>query len=185
MKKIYLLPLLIGALFFQACEGPMGPPGIDGMDGVDGVDGEDGGLFLSTVLETSVNFTEEEGFQAAFNLEIYEDDNLMIYKAIGADEEENIVWMPLPQTLFLEDGLVIYNYYFTSKFFSIFMDSSIPPADLPAEYTNDQYFRIVVIPGQFAEESARIDWNDYRSVMKWLGKEENDIQKIAPTLKNR
>lgn len=180
MKKFYLLILIVGAFSFQACEGPEGPPGIDGLDGVDGVDGEDGGLFLSTVLEASVNFTEENQYQVAYGLEIYEGDNLLVYVALGLDEQENIIWMPLPQTFFVEGGMVIYNYYFTKSYFSIFLDSSVPPADLEAEFTENQYFRIVIIPGEYAEPAARVDLNDYDAVMKWLGKGESDIQKIQP-----
>lgn len=182
MKKIYLLILIIGAFSFQSCEGPEGPPGIDGLDGVDGVDGEDGGLFLSTVLETVVNFTAENEYQAGFGLEIMEEDNLLIYLALGADEEENIVWMPLPQTFFVGEGMVIYNFFFTKDYFSIFLDSSVPPADLDTTYTENRYFRIVIVPGEYPPPppSARVDLGDYHAVMKWLGKDETDIVKIEP-----
>lgn len=180
MKKIYGLLMIIAVLGFQACEGPEGPPGIDGMDGKDGVDGEDGGLFLSTVFEAEINFTEEEGYQAAYNLEIYEGDNILVYIALAVDEQENIVWMPLPQTFFVEQDMVMYNYYFTKNYFSIFMDATVPPADLGAEWTDSQYFRIVVVPGDFYEEAAtRIDFSDYDAVMKWLGKSEKDIETIT------
>lgn len=183
MKKIYGLLMVIAIVGFQACEGPEGPPGIDGRDGkdgVDGVDGQDGGLFLSTVFEAEVNFTAEENFQAAYNLEIYDGDNLLVYIALGVDDEENIVWMPLPQTFFVEQGMVMYNYIFTKKYFSIFMDTAIPAAELSADWTDNQYFRIVVIPGEFYQEgaAARIDFNDYHAVMTWLGKAEADVQTI-------
>ncbi|MEX2592152.1 MAG: hypothetical protein WD426_05215 [Anditalea sp.] len=180
MKKIYFLLLMIGALGFQACEGPMGPPGIDGMDGENGVDGEDGGVFLSTVLETGVNFSAENNYQAAFGFEIFEDDNLLVYRAIGADEEENVAWMPLPQTVYAEEGVVIYNYYFTRNFFSIFLETSVPDGELASEWIENQYFRIVVVPGQFLEEAGRVDYGDFNAVMKWLGKEERDIERIDP-----
>lgn len=179
MKKIYSLLMIIAAIGFTACEGPEGPPGIDGMDGTDGVDGEDGGLFLSTVFETDVNFTEDEGFQVAYNLDIYEGDNLLVYLALGVDEED-IVWMSLPQTFFVEKGMVMYNYLFTKKYFSIFIDATVPSAELGAEWTDNQLFRIVVVPGEFYQEAAaRIDFSDYHAVMKWLGKGEKDIEKIT------
>lgn len=38
MKKVFLL--LVLAVSFMACEGPMGPAGMDGMDGRDGKDGQ-------------------------------------------------------------------------------------------------------------------------------------------------
>lgn len=176
MKKIYLLFFIIGALSFPACEGPEGPPGIDGRDGEDG---DDGGVLLSTVLEKNVTFTAEDQYQAIFGLEILEDDNLLIFVALGMDEDENVVWMPLPQTSYVEDGVVIYNYFFSQAYFSIFLESSIDPADLTAEHL-ERYFRIVIVPGQYASQSGRINYNDYEAVMKWLGKGEDDVQKIEP-----
>lgn len=181
MKKIYLVFFMIGAMGFFACEGPEGPPGIDGMDGrdgVDGVDGEDGGLFLSSVLEAEVTFNAENNYQAGFNLEINEDDNLLIYIALGLDQEENVVWMPLPQTFFTEEGMVLYNFYFTKTYFSIFLDSTSPD-ELGGNWTSG-YFRIVVVPGVYAGSGERIDYSDYHAVMEWLGKEEKDIEKIDP-----
>jgi len=182
MKKLYVIFCfcLLGALVFPACEGPEGPPGIDGIDGKDGEDGEDGGLFLSTVLEVNITFNEENEFQEGYLLEIPESDNLLIYYALGADEEENMVWMPLPQTLFVGENILIYNYFFTKDYFSIFLSTSTPPGELAAEYTDNQLFRIVVVPGQYAEQAARVDFNDYHAVMKWLGKSEEDIKQIAP-----
>jgi len=179
MRKIYGLLLIIAAFAFQSCEGPEGPPGIDGRDGVNGEDGEDGGLFLSSVFEAEVDFTEEEGYQVGFNLEIYEEDNILVYIALGLDDQENIVWMPLPQTFFVEDGMVMYNYLFTKQYFSIFMDSTVPPADLGEAYTTGQYFRIVVLPGQFPPQNGRVDFSDYNAVMKWLGKGEQDIEILS------
>jgi len=180
MKKIYGLLMIIAALNFQACEGPQGPPGIDGMDGKDGVDGEDGGLFLSTVFEAGIDFTEEDGYQATYDLEIFDGDNLLVFMAIGLDEEDNVAWMPLPQTFFAEQGMVIFNYFFTNKYFSIFMDSSVSPSELGPDWTDGQYFRIVVIPGEhYQEASSRIDLNDYYAVMKWLGKSEKDVEALT------
>ena len=183
MKKYYLLLCIIGALGFQACEGPQGPPGIDGMDGTPGVDGEDGidgGLFLSSVLETSINFTEENEYRAGFLFEIPEADNLLIYLALEVDEEENVVWMPLPQTFFVGEGMVIYNYYFTREYFSIFLNTTVAASELTADFTENQVFRVVVVPGQYLEEAARVDFNDYHAVMNWLGKTEQDVEKISP-----
>ena len=178
MKKIYWLFLFVFAFNLQSCEGPEGPPGIDGLDGKDGVDGVDGGVFLSTVLEAQVSFTAENEYQIGANLEINEGDNLLIYIAVAADEEENIIWMPLPQTFFIEEGMVMYNYLFSKKYFSIFLDASVPPADLDAAFTENQIFRVVLIPGEYSQEEARVDFSDYRAVMKWLGKEEKDIEKL-------
>ena len=180
MRKIYGLLLIIAVFGFQSCEGPEGPPGIDGRDGVNGEDGEDGGLFLSDVYEAQVDFTEEGGYQAAFNLEMYDADNILIYIAVGLDDQESPIWMPLPQMFFLEDGVLIFNYVFSKQILSIFLDGTVSPEDLDEEITTNQYFRIVILPGQFPPQNARVDFNDYHAVMKWLDKKEKDIEVLIP-----
>src|SRR5690554_4215632 len=173
MKKIYWLAFALLFVGFQACEGPEGPPGIDGMDGKDGEDGEDGLVLLTAVLEAEVDFLEENNYQVGYNLELSPGDNVLIFIAVGLDQEENIVWMPLPQTFFSEAGMVIYNYYFTDKYFAIFVDA----AELTPQWTENRYFRVVIVPRQHVQESeaARIDFNDYHALTKWLGIEEEDI----------
>src|SRR5690606_919282 len=111
--------------------------------------------------------------------------NLLIYIALGLDEEENVVWMPLPQTFFVGEDVVFYNYFFTQKYFAIFLDSSIPAAELTAEQTDNKVFRIVVVPGQYLEQAGRIDFTDYHAVMRWLGKSEADIAQVVPNLQEK
>ncbi len=174
MKKIYWFAFLLLFFGFQACEGPQGPPGIDGMDGEDG---EDGLVLLTAVLEAEVDFLEENNYQVGYALELSEGDNVLVFMALGLDQEENIVWSPLPQTFFSETGIVIYNYFFTDKYFSIFVDA----AELTPEWTENIYFRVVIVPGQHleGEAAAKIDLSDYDAVMKWLKKEEKDIERIS------
>ncbi len=178
--------LMVGVLVAPACEGPegpQGPPGFDGQDGVDGEDGADGLDIIDLVFEAEVDFTEESGYAAAFNFGewVFEDDNFLVFREFGVTEDGRSIWRLLPQTVFLgEAGVLIYNYEFAHRVLAIFIDGAVDPATLPAEFTQDQYFRIVYMPGLFpnVEEGAKVDYSDFDAVMKMLGKTEKDIIKL-------
>jgi hypothetical protein len=87
------------------------------------------------------------------------------------------VWRALPQTVFFnEGGVLIYNYDFSKIDFRIFLDGAIDPASLAAEWTADQLFRVIVVPGDYA--SNRIDWTNYDAVTKMLGLKDEDFKRI-------
>lgn len=184
MKKILLVALMVGVLLAPACEGPegpQGPPGFDGQDGVDGEDGSDGLDIIDLVFEAEVDFTEENGFAAVFNFGegIFEDDSFLVFREFGVTENGRSIWRLLPQTIFLENGVLIYNYEFTNQILAIFLDGAIDPETLADGFTKDQYFRIVYMPGLFAGGgNGRVDYSDFDAVIKMLGKSEKDIIKL-------
>ncbi|HSI74952.1 MAG TPA: hypothetical protein VK957_03620 [Lunatimonas sp.] len=186
MKKILLVLLMVGVLVAPACEGPegpQGPPGFDGQDGVDGEDGADGLDIIDLVFEAEVDFTEENGYAAAFNFGewVFEDDNFLVFREFGVTEDGRSIWRLLPQTVFLgEAGILIYNYEFAHRVLAVFLDGAFDATMLGPQYTDDQYFRIVYMPGLYpnAGEGARVDYSDFDAVMKMLGKTEKDIVKL-------
>jgi len=184
MKKILLVALMVGVLLAPACEGPegpQGPPGFDGQDGVDGEDGRDGLDIIDLVFEAEVDFTEENGFAAVFDFGegIFEDDGFLVFREFGVTENGRSIWRLLPQTIFLENGVLVYNYEFTNQILAIFLDGAIDPKTLAARYTQEQYFRIVYMPGLFAGGgNGRVDYSDFDAVIKMLGKSEKDIVKL-------
>ena len=185
MKKFLLIALVLGIALLPACEGPegpQGPPGFDGQDGRDGEDGEDGVSFVDLVFEAEVDFNEENGFTAVFNFGegVFADDGFLVFREFGVTEDGRSIWRLLPQTIYLENGILVYNFEFITQVLAIFIDGAIDPTALSAQFTQDQYFRIVYMPGFFAQggEAARIDLNDFDSVMKYLGKTEKDIVKL-------
>jgi len=185
MKKILLVVFMLGVLFAPACEGPegpQGPPGFDGQDGVDGEDGTDGIDIIDLVFETEVDFADSTDFAAVFTFGdfVFPDDGFLVFREFSRTEGGRSVWRLLPQTLFLENGVLVYNYEFTFRVLAIFLDGAIDPKTLPAQYTQNQYFRIVYMPGLFAGggEDAKVDYSDFDAVMKMLGKTEKDIVKL-------
>jgi hypothetical protein len=185
MKKILLVVLMVGVLLAPACEGPegpQGPPGFDGQDGKDGKDGTDGIDIIDLVFEVEVDFTAENNFSAVFDFGeegVFADDGFLIFRRFGITQNNRSIWRLLPQTIFLENGVLVYNYEFTNQIVAIFVDGAVDPATLGAQFTQDQYFRIVYMPGLFANgQGARVDYSDFDAVMKMLGKTEQDIVKL-------
>ena len=86
------------------------------------------------------------------------------------------IWRLLPQTLYSDFGEYQYNYDATRFDARIFLDGPaltnfafLGPADL-----NDQIFRVVILPVDFANDPT-LDITDYNSVMELGGLDESDI----------
>lgn len=165
MKKIIYSLLAIG-LFTQCInnEGPIGPPGPAGFDGLDGLDGMDGQE--AYVFEYNVSFTAPE-YSAFLNLPntftMLETDVMLIYFLWEVGEDGTEVWRQLPQTLYLTEGILAYNYDFTQVDASIFLDGTVNFDALTAAYTDDWIARVVVVPGQFGGRTS-LDYSDYDQV---------------------
>lgn len=178
MKKILYLLAFVFVMSLPACEGPEGPQGPPGLDGVDGEDGEDGIEVLNLVFEGQVTFSEENDFAIGSQFELGPGDNLLVFLE-WADVEGSSLWRQLPQNVFFDEGAILtYNYQYTSTFFNVFMQGNFNLAELEPEWTDNQTIRIVLLPGFFVEEGARVDLSDFDAVMELIGKDESDIVKM-------
>lgn len=170
MKKIIALFLIIAAVSFQACEGPMGPPGIDGQDGQDGVN------IVAEVFEVEADFTATGnfGFVDPYGFEILPSDKVLVYKLFGQDEERD-VWRLLPQTIYLPQGIFSYNFDFTTLNYSVFLEGNFDLNTLAPEWTDGQIFRVVIVPADFID--SRIDYSNYEGMAALLDIDESQIQR--------
>jgi hypothetical protein len=177
MRKIFTVFGFLGILVFQACEGPPGPPGFPGEDGVDGVN------IVAEVFEVELDFTAQNDYSEVFKFEpvIIESDVVLVFIEWEKDGTTPI-WRALPQTVFFDQGVLIYNYDFTSKDFRLFLDGPMDYATLGTEWKMDQAFRVVVVPGDYA--SSRLDLTNYEAVTELLGLEEEDFKRIELKKKN-
>ncbi|SFT99563.1 hypothetical protein SAMN04489724_3260 [Algoriphagus locisalis] len=174
MKNINLLILaLFGMFVFQACEGPEGPQGIPGEPGVN---------IVGSTYEVEVNFTSANNYAEVFDFTepLVDGDALLVYML----EEnpafpETFAWRLVPQTFYLEQGILVYNFDYTVDDFSIFLDNSpIDFTTLDPYYTTDLLFRAVVVPSDLIQ--ARVDYTDYDATMKLLNISEDDFVRIEP-----
>ncbi|NAS12049.1 collagen-like protein [Poritiphilus flavus] len=185
MKNTALFLGAFIALFMISCEGPAGPPGPPGFDGLDGLDGQDGVNILGTILEIEGDFNVGNDYALFYEfpqtVEVFESDVVLVYLLWDQTEDSNgeavDIWRLLPQTRILDQGLLQYNYDHTFLDVNIFLESDFDLATLLPGDTDNQVFRIAVLPAAFAQ-SAKMDTSNISSVMSAMTIEEKDIRRV-------
>jgi len=156
MRKLTNILLIATALLFGACEGPIGPVGPPGEDGIN---------ILGSVFEIQGDFTPANNYTLyttyPSSLEVYESDVVLVYilweTADGLD-----VWRLMPQTVVLgNEGVIQYNYDYTYADVQIFLEFTIPEDDLGPAETDNQIFRIAVLPADFV---AKNDVSEFSAI---------------------
>ncbi len=180
MKTIKGLILFSILCFFVACEGPVGPPGEPGQDGE---------TLLGSIIEIEGDFTPANNYNIYYafpsNFEIYDGDVVLVY-ILWETAQTNSggttdVWRLLPQTVALNDGVLQYNYDFTTADVKIFLEGTTDFNNLLPAETDNQIFRIAVLPAAFAK-STSVDLSDFNAVMKSMNLNLNNIDKVNQTL---
>lgn len=157
MKKILSL-LIVITISFTACtgdQGPMGPPGIDGTDGE---------AIASSAFEITVDFNGANNFSYTENygFEVLESDVTLVY-ILWETVDGKDVWRMLPQTVLLDEGLLFYNFDFTQTDVRFFLDANFDLNLLGDGDTQDQVFRVVVVP---ADNIDGVDVSNYNDVIQ-------------------
>lgn len=185
MKKLINIFGIALAFFIVSCEGPAGPPGRDGFDGLNGLNGQDGVNILGQVVEIEGSFSTQNNYSIFYvfpqSVEVFESDIVLVYllwDQVPSDSGAPIdVWRLLPQTRILDQGLLQYNFDHTFEDVSIFLESDFNLDTLLPGDTQNQVFRIAVLPAEFASGS-KIDRSNINSVMATLNVTEKDIIRI-------
>ena len=161
MKKL-LSFITVFALLFTACEGPQGPPGFEGPQGLPGQNGETALAFEITTNFNAPNFSHEE----PYGFTVFPDEITLVYILWETLNDGSRVWRLMPQTVIFDNGDdLVYNFDFTTQEVLLFLEGSNLPA-LGNEWTQNQTFRIVVIP---TTSFSRIDLTDINAVIDFYG----------------
>ncbi len=168
MKRIILLLAFVGTFAFQGCSGPEGPQGATGYSAEAEV------FEVTTSFSTSNNFAK----LVTLNPAILNSDMVLVYRLFdvvnGAD-----VWRSLPQTVYLTQGDLDYNFDFTKYDVNIFLDSNFDLTTLSPSWAQNQVFRVVIIPGYLSNKKRKtIDFNDYNAVVKAFNLNKNQIKTL-------
>lgn len=179
MKKITLALSAVLVLIITSCQ-------VNGIDGLDGLDGQDGlDAPLSKVIDIEGDFTLENDYSIFYefesDIEVFETDIVLVYilfdQTVDTNGEAVDIWRLLPQTRILDQGLLQYNSDHTFFDVNIFLESDFDLSTLLAGDTDNQIFRIAVIPAETTGKSS-LDTSDMNAVLSTLDIEENDIRKI-------
>jgi hypothetical protein len=164
MKKLIILLAIVATM--ASCEGPTGPRGLDG---------EPGSIIASSAFEIEIDFNTANDFShlESYGFEVLTSDVTLDYILWDVIEGKDI-WRLLPQQVYFEEGPMQYNFDFTDVDVNIFLDATFPLELLTDDWTQNQVFRVVVIP---ADSRGRVDYTNYDAVMERFGIEETDFQK--------
>ena len=160
MKKLTSILIIAMALFLGACEGPAGPPGLDGLDGA----------LTGKSFEISGNFTPGNNYtlytEFPNNIEVYDDDAVLAY-ILWETVDGLKVWRLMPQSVFIRNndlnGEIIYNYDYTYADIQVFLEFTIPEDELLPSETDNQRFKIVVLPSAYI---AKHDVSNFNSLLE-------------------
>ncbi len=163
MKTITTFLLLLSAIFISSCEGPMGPQGIPG---------DDGDALIGTIFEFEDDFNSTNNYELYFdfpqNFEIYNTDVVMVYMSwdvVNINGTQTDVWRLLPQTRFIDGGVVQYNFDYTVNDVRIFIETTFQLDELLPSETHDQVFRIAVLPADFIASKKSVEISDLSILM--------------------
>ena len=163
MKKITFIIMLFSSVFILSCEGPMGPPGMDGKDGTD---------LLGTVFEMEGDFLPSDNYELFFDFpvsfKVFDTDVVLVYilwDVVNVNGKNTDVWRLLPQTIVLDEGVIQYNFDYTIYDVKIFLEATIPFNELLPAETQDQVFRIAVLPADFVASKKAAEINDLSILM--------------------
>ncbi len=182
MKTITGLLLFLAIIISTSCEGPIGPTGPQGPQGPKGDNGYD--AEMGTIVEVYGDFTPQNDYTLYYafddyDITVYNGDVVLVYilwEQVEANDGGLIdVWRLLPQTVVTDDGVVQYNFDFTTADVQIYLEGTVSEY-LPAE-TDDQVFRIAVLPAILAEDKS-IDISNFDAVLKSININSNSIEKI-------
>jgi hypothetical protein len=171
MKKILLLLVMIGGMAtFTSCN--------DDDEVVYAGDGDT----ISEVYEVSnVNFRPDNttGIWAStipLNL-TYNSDMVLVYRLAGLYQGED-VWEMLPRTEFLGgESEVEFDFNFRMTDVEVTMNPLNVDLTLFPEFTQNQVYRIVIIPG-YVTTAGRMDYRDLKTTMAKFNLKEADVKKI-------
>lgn len=141
---------------------------------------DDGGNYsqvLELPNETLSKLENPYTYSATWNFTtpIYGSDNVLVYRWQGNS------WTLVPVSYELGAGDVVkYDYDFTRYDVKVYFSANFPVAELSnAEYNEFVYrqtFRVVVVPGGYAQ---KINYNDYNATIKALGLENAPVKSMT------
>ncbi len=160
MKHVFLTLVSLN-LLFSSCQGPEGPPGVPGVN------------ILGKVIEVSIDLDQSNSYQQVVTLpldvEVFESDAILVYRHEGIFDTADI-WTPLPTTYFDAGGgtfLYTFNHtYFDVKFF---LDGNFNLNTLGPEWTQNQLFRIAIVPAEYGDGSWSMEDIEQSGSFEFLG----------------
>ena len=170
MKKILLLFTVAGLLTLTGCN-----------NDDDVIVTEDNDTIAENFEVSNVNFNTNNVVNSIvipLDPQIFTSDMVLVYRLSGVDAG-NDVWEPLPTTYNFNDGASLSYYFdFSIDKVVVYLESDFNLANEPG-FTQNQVFRVLIIPAYLSASKKAVNFKDYNAVVKAYGIEEKDIKKIS------
>lgn len=134
-------------------------------------------LVINDVKEVTISFNAGNNFKKliTFNRPIYTSDMVLVYHLYDVINGTD-VWRQMPQTYYIgTNGQLDYNFDFTNFDVNIFLGANFNLNTLSAVWTQNQTFRIVVIPGRLTGKVA-VNYSDYQDVIQTYQLNDNVVK---------
>lgn len=171
MKRIFLLLAIVGMTAFQSCNSD---------DTADQKDTDTIAEVFEINQSTTFNAGNNYRINYTLNPQIFSSDMILVYRLDGVDGQED-VWVPLPKTYYVNGGIdeVDYSYDFSVSKIYIYLGFT-NSAFLTPDLTNNQVFRVVIIPGFLSNKgTSTVDFSDYNAVIQAYGLNDSNIKTIG------
>ena len=132
-----------------------------------------GDSYIGKIFEIEGDFSKNNDYTLYYtfpsNFEIYSTDVVLVYilweTTTGSNGKSIDVWRLLPQTVLLSDGVLQYNFDYTMEDVKIFLKDTTDFNKLLATETQNQIFRIAVLPAEFAKLKS-VNLNNLNSIIE-------------------
>ena len=164
MKRIILLLAITTTFLFQGCT----------------TNEEIKAEILAEVFEVTTSFNPTNNYSKLITLNppLYRGDMVLVYRLFGVINGQDL-WRQLPQAVYLQQGELNYNFDFTRNDINIFLESDFDLTTLGAAWSQNQVFRVVIIPGYLSNKNSKaVDFNDYNAVVNAFNIKESQIKTI-------
>ena len=169
MRKLFLLSFVLFALGACSDDGEIGPRGPQGPAGEPGINIV--GQSFGDLDPRNFDFDQEFNLYTHFleipaDIEVLDSDAILVYRLEVIAGVET--WSLLPKTYFLDEGRIIqYSFNHTSEDVEVLITGNFDLSNLEAGYYEDQYFKFVVVPSDFVDETS-VNINNHDEVMEAL-----------------
>lgn len=153
MKRIVSF-ITVFALLLTACSGE------------DGQDGQDGGLLVSSAFEIELDFNAIDNYEVIepYGFDLFPFDVTLVYILWDTVDGQDI-WRLLPQSINFDDGSELtYNFDYTLTDVRFFLDGNTNFNTLAPIWTQNQVFRVVVVPADNVGKT-NVDHSNLEAVM--------------------
>lgn len=163
MKKITLLLVFIGMITLTSCEVT------EIYDETD--------VPRTEVFEVNTSFNRLNNYErrVIFDPPIYSSDSVLVYHLYDVVNGQD-VWKLMPQTYYFSGGDELdFNFDYTRSYVDIYLSANFDLNSLSPDWTQNQTFKIVIIPDGFA---TTINKNNINAVLSALKVSQADVKKI-------